>query len=405
LQPLEQLNGKNLLSDPGSTYNYSSYGYNLLGAVMASAAGQEFECLLNKLVLDPLKLSETTIDDPERIVDRRAKQYVRISPGDASISRRNADEYGVTLAKCPDSQLQPLQLANAPFVDNTCKIPSGGLLSTATDLVKFASYFVNKTTFLKPETIQMLFTPHYTSSGIPTKYGLGWAIEGSLGDDLPPAIVKHTGGASGGSSVLIVFPEHRLAVSLIVNLEGINLSEAATRIAKHFIADIKGDSKKLVIETQTIRFDDEDLAEKPLKKHKKEEKGKKKEENKKKNKDKKKDGKKKKKSKKEKKKKQGKKKGDKKKDDKKKKNKKEDKEDEDQSVSEETTTQIALTEKQIELLKKLEEKLQKKEEKLKKKELKKLKKGKKGKKDKKKDKKKKKSKKDKKKDKKKKKKD
>jgi D-alanyl-D-alanine-carboxypeptidase/D-alanyl-D-alanine-endopeptidase len=62
------------LAQPGptrGTFEYSNFGYALLGLVLASAGGRSFEDLLTRRVLEPLELRDTVFDihDDPRLVD------------------------------------------------------------------------------------------------------------------------------------------------------------------------------------------------------------------------------------------------------------------------------------------------------------------------------------------------
>src|SRR5271165_626249 len=101
-----------LVSPPCTKFNYSSYGYNLLSAVIESASGEEFLSYMQGKVFTPMGLVHTTPDQNSQIVEQRSRFY--------------------ELTK--DSHTE-----NAPYVDNSYKWAGGGFLSTAEDLVRFGS--------------------------------------------------------------------------------------------------------------------------------------------------------------------------------------------------------------------------------------------------------------------------
>src|SRR5215467_11799054 len=57
-----------LLSPPGKEFHYSSYGFNLLSAVMEAAAGQEFLSYMRSRVFLPLGLRHTVADQTAEII-------------------------------------------------------------------------------------------------------------------------------------------------------------------------------------------------------------------------------------------------------------------------------------------------------------------------------------------------
>jgi CubicO group peptidase (beta-lactamase class C family) len=178
-----------LVAPPGTQFNYSSYGYNLLSAVVQGASGQDFLAYMQQRVFTPLGLRDTLADQPADIIAQRARFYTR--PKDKPVR-------------------------NAPFVDNSYKWAGGGFLSSAEDLVRFGSALLQPG-FLKPESLRLLFTSQKTSDGKETGYGMGWAIHNSKSGQ---RVYEHSGGSAGGSSQLILYPDAHVVVAMICNFEG-----------------------------------------------------------------------------------------------------------------------------------------------------------------------------------------
>jgi len=178
-----------LVAPPGTQFNYSSYGYNLLSAVIEGAAGQEFLSYMRQRVFEPLGLRGTIADQPSEIVPQRARFYTRY---------------------------KDKPVLNAPFVDNSYKWAGGGFLSDAEDLVRFGSALLQPG-FLKAESLRLLFTSQKTSKGEETGYGMGWAIHTSKSGR---RVYEHSGGSAGGSSQLILYPDTHVVVAMICNFEG-----------------------------------------------------------------------------------------------------------------------------------------------------------------------------------------
>lgn len=190
---------------PGSAYLYSSYGYNLLGAVVEGAAGKDFGAAVDELVIQPLEMKSTSLDDPAKIVERRVRFY-----------RREADG----------------TLFNERAIDSSYKWPSAGHLSTASDLVRFASAHL-RDGYLKPETRSLLFTSQRTLKGEETGVGLGWRI----GKDGAGRRILHHGGAiEGGRAFLLMYPDEGIAVAILANLSGARFAEGeAQMLAELFL--------------------------------------------------------------------------------------------------------------------------------------------------------------------------
>lgn len=192
-----------LLFEPGTRFSYSSYGWNLISAVLEAASGEPFLELMQKSVFDPAGLSHTAPDDPAPIVPGRARFYTRNEKG---------------------------SVVNAGFVDNSYKWAGGGFLSTAEDLVTFAFALLDGR-LLRPETVRLLWTSQKTKDGQETGYGLGWSVRD---DEKGRRRVYHSGGAQGGTAFLVIYPAERLAAAMIVNSDE-SFTGETLRIAEMFL--------------------------------------------------------------------------------------------------------------------------------------------------------------------------
>src|SRR5262245_14976350 len=178
-----------LVSPPGKEFHYSSYGFNLLSAAMESAAGENFLPYMRSHVFVPLGLRHTVADQTADIIEQRARPYRKTDDG---------------------------ALRNAPYVDNSYKWAGGGFLSTAEDLALFGSALLQPG-FLKPQSLTQLFTSQKTTDGKETGYGIGWFIGKSKSGQ---RVYAHDGGAVGGSSRLLLYPDAHIVVAMICNFEG-----------------------------------------------------------------------------------------------------------------------------------------------------------------------------------------
>jgi len=189
LEGLKIFENDPLVSPPGTKFNYSSYGFNLLSAVIESASGEEFLSYMQGHVFTPMGLVHTAADQNTQIIEQRSRFYA--------------------LAK--DSHPE-----NAAYVDNSYKWAGGGFLSTAEDLVRFGSLLLQPG-FLKADSLKSLFTSQKTNSGQETGYGMGWGIEKTPSGKW---IYEHSGGSVGGTSQLIIYPGSHVVVALVTNLSG-----------------------------------------------------------------------------------------------------------------------------------------------------------------------------------------
>ncbi len=207
-----------LLHEPLTKFHYTSFGYNLLGMIAEGAAKREFVELLTEKVLSPAGMNDTRPDDQQAVIPGRVRGYVRPSAKDIE-------------ALPPGHRLKAGQLYNAPLHDTSSKIPGGGLLSTAPDLVRFA-LAINAGKLLKDESLAAAWTRQKTKDGKETEYGLGWRI----GEATGKRAVSHGGGQAGTSTFLLLLPEHGVTVAAMCNLQGVKLESMTTDIAQQILS-------------------------------------------------------------------------------------------------------------------------------------------------------------------------
>ena len=189
--------------EPGTRSQYSSYGFNLLGAVVEGAAKEPYLDAVSRLVIEPLGLLSTGADHPFRIIPHRSRFYT------------NSKELGTL---------------NAAFLDSSYKWPSGGFLSTPQDLVRLLSSLL-RPGFLSPATLEAMFTPQRLANGESIDVGIGWRIDK---DKLGRRRIHHGGTIEGGGAMVLALADEEVTVAVITN-QLPRFSEAdATQIASWF---------------------------------------------------------------------------------------------------------------------------------------------------------------------------
>jgi serine beta-lactamase-like protein LACTB, mitochondrial len=183
-----------LLFPPGTGYQYSTYGYSVVGCAIEGAAGERFADYVAAHVLKPAGMTHTVVDDVHDIVPHRARGYQKIDG----------------------------EVKNAELMDSSYKIPGGGYVTTAEDLVRFAQALLAGR-LVKPATLAEMWTPTPQSGKDP--YGLGFAVvQGGK-------LVMHTGGQPGTSTILVIAPEQHLALAVLANMDGVQLRDLVRALA------------------------------------------------------------------------------------------------------------------------------------------------------------------------------
>jgi CubicO group peptidase (beta-lactamase class C family) len=91
--------------------------------------------------------------------------------------------------------------------------------------------------FLKAETLAELQTPQNLRNGESTNYGIGWRTGTQEDGD---TTLGHSGGSVGGTTLLVLVPEHDLVVAGVVNISGA-AGLIVNRVAEVFEAHLEGD--------------------------------------------------------------------------------------------------------------------------------------------------------------------
>ncbi len=192
-----------LMFPPGMKYLYSSYGFNLLSAVIEGAAGEDFLPFMREHVFQPLHMDHTVADQVDSIITGRTGYYQVTAEG---------------------------TVLNEPAVDNSYKWAGGGYLSTAEDLIRFGFGYLHAT-ILDPETIETLQTSQKTWDDQLTGYGMGWVIST---DAFGRQRFGHGGGSVGGTTTFWTYPEEDLVIAMIANMSNMRMGEVADEIVAAF---------------------------------------------------------------------------------------------------------------------------------------------------------------------------
>jgi CubicO group peptidase (beta-lactamase class C family) len=199
IHALDKFKDRPLLSVPGERFYYSSFGWNLLAAVIQRAAGTDFLEYMQREVFEPAGMTHTEPDRSEVRVSRRTRFYV-IEPNGAVV--------------------------DAPAVDNSDLWAAGGFLSTAEDLVRFGDAMLQGS-LLRPATVNVLWEIQKTASGEETGYGLGWQSSPLEGHRQ----IGHDGSHVGCTSRLMNFPDDDLVLAMLTNANSREISATLERIA------------------------------------------------------------------------------------------------------------------------------------------------------------------------------
>ena len=208
-EALEIFRDDPLVAAPGTEWSYSSYGFNLMSAVIAGASGRGFLRYLDEEVFRPLGMLHTGGDHTDSLVVNRARPYDRTPDG---------------------------RLINARYIDNSHKWAGGGFLSTTEDLLRFAHGHLVPGLF-RQETLDLMWTSQRTVAGEEIGVGIGWRL-------FPPSrvggrrAVGHAGGAIGGNALLMIYPDDGVAVAAAANIADIGYPQGGALVFGNVIYEI-----------------------------------------------------------------------------------------------------------------------------------------------------------------------
>lgn len=205
-ESLQVFAGDPLVARPGTKFNYSTYGYTLLGCVLEGAALQKYVDFVRENVFRPAGMDDTQADDFFVVIPHRSRWYHRDKSG---------------------------TVRNAGVLDSSYKIPGGGLISSADDLARFEAAMLSGK-LLERATRDLMWTTLKTADGKPTAYGLGWGLAEKSG----VRVAAHSGSQQGTSTAFIVVPERRAGVVVLANMDGVNANLLADEILK-LVLDLK----------------------------------------------------------------------------------------------------------------------------------------------------------------------
>ncbi|MFT5053538.1 MAG: serine beta-lactamase-like protein LACTB [Oceanospirillaceae bacterium] len=140
----EVFKDRKLVGKPGEVYNYTSYGYVVLGRIIESVSGMSYGEYMHTNIREPADMTNTSIEPNGEPRTDRTECYSKGKKGFNLETRTDISD----------------------------RIPSGGLYSTVTDVLKFGmAVLENK--LIKPETLsQMPDAKSLKKEG--KAYVLGW---------------------------------------------------------------------------------------------------------------------------------------------------------------------------------------------------------------------------------------
>ena len=198
--------------EPGDRMKYDNSGYVLLTYLLEKVAGEKYEKFVGENIFAPLGMKDTGYDSNSAVIVHRASGYTR-----------NRNEF-----------------ENAGFIHMSIPQGAGALYSTTEDLLKWEQgLFGGK--LLKAASLDKMTKPFKNN------YAFGLMVSESGGHK----VIEHGGGIEGFNTELAYYPEDKLTVAVLANVNG----NAPAQIATQLAAVARGDKVRLTSERKEITLD------------------------------------------------------------------------------------------------------------------------------------------------------
>lgn len=208
---------KPLEFEPGEKWNYSNSGYVLLGYLIEKISGKTYSEFVQENIFTPLGMKDSGYDLNSAIIERRASGY---SPS-------------------------PKGPVNAGFIHMSIPFAAGSLYSTTEDLLRWEQgLFGGK--LLSEASLQKMTTPFKSD------YAFGLGVRTVNGRK----VIDHGGGIEGFNTHLAYYPEDKVTVAVLGNLNGSAPGDMAGKLG----AVAHGDKIQLPTERKEITVSPKVLA-------------------------------------------------------------------------------------------------------------------------------------------------
>jgi CubicO group peptidase (beta-lactamase class C family) len=200
------------VAEPGSVYEYSYLGYSLLGSLVETVSGMDYQTYIRANILQPLGMNDTVlVADPDTVVD--------ISP--AFIEGETAP--------------------HRKFRD----IPAAGLVSTLSDMGRLMGGFLEGDNLAGPGSREAMFSVQ--NARVPQdsnfEIGLGWFISPVTGGTFRNGgTVSHASTDGIARSYLLLYPARKFGVLIATNsrLSSVKLRDTSDRIMELMLGQDPG---------------------------------------------------------------------------------------------------------------------------------------------------------------------
>jgi CubicO group peptidase (beta-lactamase class C family) len=172
---------KPLEFQPGEKWNYSNSGYVLLGYLIEKISQQSYSEFVQENIFTPLGMKDSGYDSNSAIILHRASGYTPSAKG----------------------------TIHAGYIDMSIPFSAGSLYSTTEDLLRWEQGLMGGK-LLSAASLAKMTTPFKND------YAFGLAVHAVNGHK----VIEHGGGIEGFNTEIAYYPEDKLTVVVLANLNG-----------------------------------------------------------------------------------------------------------------------------------------------------------------------------------------
>jgi len=195
--PLEEMIRKSaiVVRPPNLEIVYANTAFNIIGYLVGLFAGEPYPNYMRENLFDPLEMSSSAFEQTPEIRKKMATSY----------TRKKADE--------------PVQTVKPWYGGSIPEKPCGSLFSTVVDLSRFLIAQINKGVYngrriLKESTIKEMHKLQARAGASRSGYALAWKRTWHYGN----LMLSHTGGNLGWTAHAALYPELRVGIVILCNL-------------------------------------------------------------------------------------------------------------------------------------------------------------------------------------------
>lgn len=188
------------ITEPGRVISYSNPGFSMAGYVIERASGERYASLVDRMILRPTGMPFATFRPLEAMVRDFSQGHMGM-PG------------------------QPATMVR-PFTENTAQWAAGFLMTSATDMSRFAAMLMNGGVIdgqrvISAGAVRRMTTP---DPRIPGDSSAGYAYGLMVGEQMGVKVWQHGGAINGFDANVTMFPEEKLAIVVLDNRSGPSVS-------------------------------------------------------------------------------------------------------------------------------------------------------------------------------------